>query len=91
MDNLKRCTLSLPIPPIAVLCELTSLIVFPVCFFLTMHSYGVRNWDFDWSYGVAWGAMLFTFGASLLLICDKEHDEVYYKEKTIYNPPDNFA
>ncbi|KAI6197349.1 hypothetical protein M3Y94_01213400 [Aphelenchoides besseyi] len=75
----------------SVLCELTSLIVFPVCFFFTMHSYGVRNWDFDWSYGVAWGSMLFGFGASLLLICDKEHDEVYYKEKTIYNPPNEFA
>ncbi|KAI6216316.1 Cell junction protein VAB-9 [Aphelenchoides fujianensis] len=71
----------------SVLCELTSLIVFPVCFFFTMHDYGVRNWDFDWSYGTAWSSMLFTFGASLLLICDKEHDEVYYKEKTIYNAP----
>jgi len=76
---------------ISVLCELTSLIGFPVCFFFTMNSYGLRNWEFDWSYGVAWGSMLFSFGASLLLICDKEHEEVYYKEKTIYNPPAEFA
>ena len=33
----------------------------------------------------------FAFGALLLLICDKEHEEVYYKEKTIYNPPVEFA
>lgn len=74
-----------------VLLELVSLIVFPVCFFLRMDNYGRRNWEFDWSYGIAWGSMLFTFGASLLLICDKEHEEVYYKEKTIYNPPTEFA
>ncbi|VDK31548.1 unnamed protein product [Gongylonema pulchrum] len=52
-----------------------------------MKNFGYRNWEFDWSYGIAWGATLFTFGASLLLICDKEHEEVYFKEKTIYNPP----
>ncbi|KAI1708727.1 PMP-22/EMP/MP20/Claudin family domain-containing protein [Ditylenchus destructor] len=76
---------------LAVLCELLSLVGFPVVFFFSMNEYGVRNWEFDWSYGVAWGAMLFSFGASLLLICDKEHEEVYHKEKTIYNPPQEFA
>jgi hypothetical protein len=72
---------------IAVLLELVSLVVFPVCFYLEMQQWGQRDWEFDWSYGVAWGATLFTFGASLLLICDKEHEEIYYKEKTIYSPP----
>ncbi|VDM99154.1 unnamed protein product [Thelazia callipaeda] len=72
---------------LGVFLELVSLIVFPVCFYVEMKNFGYRNWEFDWSYGVAWGATLFTFGASLLLICDKEHEEVYFKEKTIYNPP----
>lgn len=77
---------------VTVICEAISLIGFPVGFYLTLQSYGIRNWEFDWSYGVAWGALLFSCGAFLLLICDKEHDEVYYKEKTIYNPPhDLFA
>lgn len=76
---------------VLVLCELVSLVVFPVMFFFEMGNYGVRSWEFDWSYGVAWGAMLFAFGASLMLICDKEHEEVYYKEKTIYNPPADLA
>src|SRR3569832_2217019 len=35
-------------------------------------------------YGLAWGSAAFTFSAALVLICDKEHEEVYYKEKTIY-------
>ncbi|VDK67382.1 unnamed protein product [Litomosoides sigmodontis] len=72
---------------LGVFLELVSLIVFPVCFYVEMKNFGYRNWEFDWSYGVAWGATLFSFGASLLLICDKEHEEVYFKEKTIYNPP----
>ena len=76
---------------LSVFCELSSLVGFPIVFFFSMNEYGVRNWEFDWSYGVAWGAMLFAFGASLLLICDKEHEEVYHKEKTIYNPPSEFA
>ncbi len=72
---------------LSVLLELACLVIFPVCFYVEMKEWGNRDWEFDWSYGVAWGATLFTFGASLLLICDKEHEEVYYKEKTIYNPP----
>ncbi|PAV58706.1 hypothetical protein WR25_04001 [Diploscapter pachys] len=73
---------------IAVILELIALIVFPSAFYVKMRDYGSRrDWEVDWSYGLAWGATLFTFGASLLLICDKEHEEVYYKEKTIYNPP----
>lgn len=56
-----------------------------------MNEYGVRYWEFDWSYGVAFSAMLIALGALLLLICDKEHEEVYHKEKTIYNLPPDFA
>ncbi|EFO85744.1 hypothetical protein GCK72_004898 [Caenorhabditis remanei] len=73
---------------IAVLTELVALIMFPAVFYVNMNEYGSRrNWEVDWSYGLAWGATLFTLGASIMLICDKEHEEVYYKEKTIYNPP----
>lgn len=71
----------------SVLLDLVSLIVFPACFYGEMKDYGSGEWEFDWSYGVAWGATLFTFGAALLLICDKEHEEVCHKVKTVYNPP----
>ncbi|CAI5440618.1 unnamed protein product [Caenorhabditis angaria] len=72
----------------SVLLQLIALIMFPVAFYVKMNEYGNRrNWEVDWSYGIAWGATLFTLGASIMLICDKEHEEVYYKEKTIYNPP----
>lgn len=73
---------------LAVLLELTALIMFPAAFYVNMNEYGSRrNWEVDWSYGIAWGATIFTLAASIMLICDKEHEEVYYKEKTIYNPP----
>lgn len=68
---------------VLVVLLLIGLIVFPVCFYLEIREWGRPRWDFDWAYGVAWGAALFTFGACLLLLCDKEHQEVYYKEKTI--------
>ncbi len=70
-----------------MLLELIGLVVFPVKFYLEMKTWGRESWEFDWSYGVAWGAGLFAFGAALLLICDKEHEEIYYKEKTVYNAP----
>lgn len=76
---------------LAVLLKLIGLVVFPVCFYLELKDWGKQRWEFDWSYGVAWGSTLFTFGAALLLICDKEHEEIYYKEKTLYNSPGHKA
>jgi hypothetical protein len=32
---------------------------------------------------VGWGAAIFLFGAVVLLLCDKESEEIYYKEKKI--------
>lgn len=31
----------------------------------------------------AWGAAIFLFGAVVLLLCDKESEEIYYKERKI--------
>lgn len=40
-------------------------------------------WEFGWAYGVGWGAAIFLFGAITLLLCDKESEEVYYKERKV--------
>jgi hypothetical protein len=32
---------------------------------------------------VGWGAAIFLFGAVVLLLCDKESEEIYYKERKI--------
>lgn len=42
-----------------------------------------RVWEFGWAYGVGWGAAIFLFGAVVLLLCDKESEEIYYKERKI--------
>lgn len=40
-------------------------------------------WEFGWAYGVGWGAAIFLFGAVVLLLCDKESEELYYKERKV--------
>lgn len=40
-------------------------------------------WEFGWAYGVGWGAAIFLFGAIVLLLCDQEEEDIYYKERTI--------
>ena len=43
---------------------------------------GKPEWYFGWAYGIAWGAAIFLVGAAVLLLIDKETDEIYYREKT---------
>lgn len=40
-------------------------------------------WEFGWAYGVGWGAGIFLFGGIVLLLCDKESEEIYYKERKV--------
>uniref|UniRef100_T1JJY3 Uncharacterized protein n=1 Tax=Strigamia maritima TaxID=126957 RepID=T1JJY3_STRMM len=67
----------------ALICVLIALVIYPACFAAEI-DYGNRQlWEFGWAYGVGWGAAIFLFGAIVLLLCDKETDEIYYKERTI--------
>ena len=59
-----------------------SLIVFPVMFMQEIDDRGKPEWYFGWAYGIAWGAAIFLVGAAVLLLIDKETDEIYYREKT---------
>lgn len=62
---------------------LVALIVYPVSFRSEL-SLGNRSiWEFGWAYGVGWGAAIFLFGAITLLLCDKESEEIYYKERKV--------
>ncbi|KAL7028963.1 hypothetical protein ACKWTF_006050 [Chironomus riparius] len=68
---------------VSLLSLLVALILYPVCF-ATELSQGNRTvWEFGWAYGVGWGAAIFLFGAVVLLLCDKESEEIYYKERKI--------
>ncbi|XP_052564209.1 transmembrane protein 47 isoform X2 [Culex pipiens pallens] len=74
---------------VALISLLVALILYPVCFAAELNLdplslTGNRPvWEFGWAYGVGWGAAIFLFGAVVLLLCDKESEEIYYKERKI--------
>uniref|UniRef100_A0A915I9J1 Uncharacterized protein n=1 Tax=Romanomermis culicivorax TaxID=13658 RepID=A0A915I9J1_ROMCU len=70
----------------SILLVLIALIVFPLCFYSDFENQvpSAHSPDLGWSYAVAWCSVAMTFCAALLIICDKEHEEVYYKEKTVH-------
>ena len=67
----------------ALVSVLTALVVYPAMFAAEIDQSNREVWEFGWAYGVGWGAAIFLFGAILLLLCDKETEEIYYKERTI--------
>lgn len=68
---------------LALLCILIALVIYPACFAAEIEHSNRQLWEFGWAYGVGWGAAIFLFGAILLLLCDKETEEIYYKERAI--------
>ncbi|XP_064460428.1 transmembrane protein 47-like isoform X2 [Ornithodoros turicata] len=69
----------------ALLCILVALVIYPACFAAEIEESNRQVWEFGWAYGVGWGAAIFLFGAILLLLCDKETEEIYYRERTVAN------
>ncbi|XP_055633363.1 transmembrane protein 47 isoform X2 [Toxorhynchites rutilus septentrionalis] len=68
---------------VALISLLVALILYPVCFAAELNLGNRPVWEFGWAYGVGWGAAIFLFGAVVLLLCDKESEEIYYKERKI--------
>ncbi|XP_045474261.1 transmembrane protein 47 isoform X2 [Harmonia axyridis] len=68
-----------------------ALIIYPVCFAAELNLGNRLVWEFGWAYGVAWGAAIFLFGGVILLCCDKESEEIYYKERKIVQDNDSRA
>lgn len=68
---------------VSLLSLLIALIIYPVCFARELPLANRAVWEFGWAYGVGWGAAIFLFGAVVLLLCDKESEEIYYKERKI--------
>ena len=49
--------------------ELLVVIIFPVKFGEDISlSHLVRRWDFDWTYGFAWGGVIFSIGAVVFFL-----------------------
>ncbi|KAK3871819.1 hypothetical protein Pcinc_023059 [Petrolisthes cinctipes] len=68
---------------LALIAILVALILYPVFFAQELQTSNRTLWEFGWAYGVGWGAAIFLFGAVVLLLCDQEEEEIYYKERTI--------
>ena len=71
-----------------VLAVIVALTLYPAFFYNELHHSDLVPanrplWYFGWAYGVGWGSAIFLIGAILLLVCDKETEEIYYKERTI--------
>lgn len=54
-----------------------------MCFAQELNIGNRTIWEFGWAYGVGWGTAIFLFGGVVLLLCDKESEEIYYKERKI--------
>ncbi|XP_026475362.1 transmembrane protein 47-like [Ctenocephalides felis] len=74
---------------LALISILIALIIYPVCFAAELNFGNRTVWEFGWAYGVGWGAAIFLFGAVILLSCDKESEEIYYKERKIVQHANN--
>ncbi|XP_065173406.1 transmembrane protein 47 isoform X3 [Atheta coriaria] len=68
---------------IALVAIIMALVIYPVCFAAELNLGNRTIWEFGWAYGVGWGAAIFLFGGIVLLMCDKESEEIYYKERKI--------
>ncbi|XP_059485111.1 transmembrane protein 47 isoform X2 [Neocloeon triangulifer] len=68
---------------------LLALVIYPVYFASELKEGNRTVWEFGWAYGVGWGAAIFLFGGVILLLCDKESEEIYYKERKIVHDTDS--
>lgn len=79
---------------VAIVCLVVSLMLFPIMFMQEIDVWSTENqidkWYFSWAYGLAWGGCIFLIGAAILLLVDKESEEIFYREKTFY-PPESSA
>lgn len=66
------------------LLELIVVIIFPVKFGANIQMVEtVQRWDFDWTYGFAWGGLIFSLGAAIFFFLPvKEHEPVETKYYT---------
>merc|ERR1719464_948080 len=42
-----------------------------------------RVYSFGFGYGATWGSIILIFASVVLLICDRESEEIFYKERQV--------
>lgn len=73
---------------VGFVCLVLALTIFPLYFISELSEDNQSSWYFGWSYGVGWGGAIFLFAAAILLICDRNREEVFYKETLYINQED---
>ncbi|TRY79648.1 hypothetical protein TCAL_06589 [Tigriopus californicus] len=68
---------------IACIFLLVALIYYPVSFSKELKGGKRRVWTFGFGYGASWAAFILMFMSLVLLICDRESEEIFYKEKEV--------
>jgi len=44
---------------------------------------GARTYSLGFGYGATWGCIILIFASVVLLICDRESEEIFYKERQV--------
>jgi len=44
---------------------------------------GARTYELGFGYGATWGSIILIFASVVLLICDRESEEIFYKERQV--------
>ena len=52
-------------------------------FYIILVSGGARTYELGFGYGATWGSIILIFASVVLLICDRESEEIFYKERQV--------
>ena len=58
-------------------------ISFFLLFYIILVSGGARTYELGFGYGATWGSIILIFASVVLLICDRESEEIFYKERQV--------
>jgi len=68
---------------VATIALFLALIIYPVSFSKEIDQGDARVWEFGFGYGVSWLSCIALFASVTLLICDRESEEIFYKERPV--------
>merc|ERR1711962_319418 len=60
---------------------LLTVIIYPVQFAKDLDDGTPRVYSFGFGYGATWGSIILIYSSVVLLICDRESEEIFYKER----------
>merc|ERR1712004_449671 len=67
----------------AVIALFLALIIYPTSFSKDMENGHRRVWEFGFGFGASWACLILIFVSLVLLICDRESEEIFYKERDV--------